>query len=301
MQEFRNEPLARQGFWRLGGPMERLCVVDTVAELRALGAVQHVLGNGSNLLIPDEGLPGTTVRLAGEFRALEVPKDDGERAAVAVGAGLLNAALLNRLQSLGFGGLGCLAGVPGSVGGAVAMNAGTALGEIGERLLAVEGADGERIDRRALAMAYREGGLPSGFIVTRAWFLVSRGERAAEQERVAAHLARRKATQPLDQPSCGSVFRNPPQDHAGRLIESVGLKGRRVGAAQISEKHANFIVNLGGASAMDAMRCIRLAWETVRAETGVELTPEVHVLGDWPAEIWPFPTSAPPAPVPPIG
>ena len=110
----------------------------------------------------------------------------------------------------------------------------------------------------------------------------------AEQERIAHHLARRKATQPLELRSCGSVFRNPPGDHAGRLIESVGLKGHRIGSAAISERHANFIVNLGGATAADVMGCIRLAWERVRDETGVRLVPEVHVLGEWPSEVWPL-------------
>jgi UDP-N-acetylmuramate dehydrogenase len=295
VKELRNEPLARHGFWRIGGPLERLCVVDTGAELASLGAIATVLGNGSNLLVPDEGLPGTTVRLSGSFREMTVlPGDPAwpDEVRIRVGAGLLNAPLLARLDRLGLSGLGCLAGVPGTLGGAVAMNAGTALGEIAERLVSVEGADGTILSRSGLPMRYREGGLPPGFVVVAATLSVSRRDQAEESARIAAHLARRKATQPLDQPSCGSVFRNPPGDHAGRLIESVGLKGFRSGGARISPVHANFIVNEGGATALDAMRCIRTAWDTVRRETGVCMVPEVHVLGQWPPDLWPLPSAA---------
>jgi UDP-N-acetylmuramate dehydrogenase len=286
--EQRDEPLARQGYWRVGGPMDRFVVVDSAAELaevrRGPGPL-HVLGNGSNLLVPDEGLRGTTIRLGAGFRTVELLPGDRVR----VGAGLLNVVLLQRLARLGLAGLGCLAGVPGTVGGAVAMNAGTALGEIGGRLVSVEGVgDGPTILRREdLPMAYREGGLPEGFIVTAV--VLQLHHDPGEAEAIAAHLARRRATQPLDLPSCGSVFRNPPGDHAGRLIEAVGLKGHRIGDAAISERHANFIVNLGSATAADVMACIRLAHARVLAETGVRLEPEVRVLGAWPD--WPLPQS----------
>ena len=291
MRELREEPLSRHGFWRVGGPLERLCVVDSGAELRALGRDVHVLGNGSNLLIPDAGLPGTTVRLAGEFRELSVVSESGGEVVVRAGGGLLNTVLLQRLEKLGLCGLGCLAGVPGTVGGAVAMNAGTVLGEVSAIVVAVEGASGDRVSRAELPMRYREGGLPTGFIVTAANFPCARAGVEAERSAVASHLARRKASQPLDLPSCGSVFRNPPGDHAGRLIELVGLKGWQSGGAQISPKHANFIVNVEAATATDVMRCIRKAWDTVLAETGVRLVPEVHVLGEWDPEIWPLPAA----------
>lgn len=288
MKELREEPLSRQGFWRVGGPAERFVVVDTLAELRVVGEVALVLGAGSNLLAPDVGLRGTVLRLGGELRGMNVA------AGVArIGAGLPNAVALARLDKLGLAGLGCLAGVPGTLGGAVAMNAGTALGELEAVLVAVEGLrEGEhvRIERVDLPMRYREGGLPPGMIVTTVEVRVQ-DDGGAERARIEHHLARRKATQPLDLPSCGSVFRNPPGDAAGRLIESVGLKGHRVGGAQISEKHANFIVNLGGASAADVMGCIRAAWDGVRRETGIRLTPEVHVVGEWAPEVWPLPAA----------
>jgi UDP-N-acetylmuramate dehydrogenase len=298
MPTLLNEPLARHGWWRVGGPMDRFVIADTLDELvqaraAAAGGPLLLLGNGSNLLAPDDGVRGTVVRLGAAFRSTDVVADDGDAVRLRVGAGLPNAVLLARLAKLGLGGAGSLAGVPGTVGGAVAMNAGTVLGEIADALDAVEGLDatgGTRaIARAALPMAYREGGLPEGFIVTAATLRLSRGAFAEEQAHIAHHLARRKATQPLDLPSCGSTFRNPPGDAAGRLIEAAGLKGHTVGAAQISPKHANFIVNLGGARASDVMACIRAAWSGVRERCGVTLVPEVHVVGEWPADVWPLP------------
>ncbi len=288
MRELLGEPLSRHGYWRVGGPLERLVVAETAAQLTGLADVRLVLGNGSNLLIPDAGLRGTTVRLAGEFRGLEVLRRTEDDLVLLTGAGLLNAVLLSRLDRLGLGGLACLAGVPGSVGGAVAMNAGTALGELADCLVAVVGIDGQRIERGGLEMRYRHGGLPDGFIVVAAELRASRVGLDDERRRVADHLSRRKATQPLDLPSCGSVFKNPAGDHAGRLIEGVGLKGWRSGAAEISARHANFIVNHGDASAHDVMTCIRTAWGRVLQETGVALVPEVQVFGEWPAELWPL-------------
>lgn len=288
-----DEPLARHGFWRVGGPLDTLVVVDSVEELVPILAEGpwQVLGNGSNLLAPDEGLRGRTIRLAGAFRELHVVAERGDEVEVAVGAGLLNAVLLSRLLRLGLGGAASLAGVPGTVGGAVVMNAGTTLGEIGEvvRWVEVCGEGGvRRIERADLPMHYREGGVPAGVVVTAVGLGLRRAGFAEEQARVSRHLARRKATQPLDLPSCGSVFRNPPGDAAGRLIESVGLKGHTIGGASISARHANFIVNLGEARAADVMRCIRLAHDTVLRETGVSLEPEVRVLGRWDPELWPL-------------
>lgn len=276
--------------------MERLVFVDDAEELASVlasggGRPIHVLGNGSNLLIPDAGLRGTVVKLGGTFRESRILSEEAGTVRLHVGAGLLNAVLLARVAKLGLAGLGPLAGVPGTVGGAVAMNAGTALGEVADVLESIEGIGPGgtcTLARAELPMSYREGGLPDRFIVTAAVFRLTRAGFEEEQARTAAHLARRKATQPLDLPSCGSVFRNPVGDHAGRLIEAVGLKGHREGGAAISERHANFIVNVGGATAANVMACIRLAFDRVRAETAVSLVPEVHVLGEWPRTEWPL-------------
>lgn len=302
MQVKEHEPLARLAWWRVGGPAGRFVVVETAAELAAElretgGRPPLVLGNGSNLLAPDEGIAGTVLRLGGDFRATEVvhthTRVDGRAITrVRVGAGLPNTVLLNRLQKLRLGGAASLAGVPGTMGGAIAMNAGTTLGEIGDVVHAVEGIDaaGElrTLARDDLPMRYREGGLPAGFVVTAAVLNLTPDGFPEEQEAIAHHLARRKATQPIDLPSCGSTFRNPQGDTAGRLIEAAGMKGHREGAAEISRKHANFIVNLGDATATDVMRCIRAAWEGVRAHAGVSLHPEVHVVGRWDAAMWPL-------------
>ncbi len=286
MQQFSGERLSKLGYWRVGGPMEDFALVESVEELVELyPKIRWILGNGSNLLAPDQGLAGLTVRLS--LKETEWLPGDRLRA----GAGLLNTVLLSRVSRQGLCGLASLAGVPGTVGGAVAMNAGTALGEVAEVLEAVEGVDARgfrSIPREELPMHYREGGLPEGFVVTAAIFRLRREGLEEERQKVNHHLQRRMATQPLDLPSCGSVFRNPPGDHAGRLIESVGLKGWRSGGACISERHANFIVNTGDATANDVMSCIRTAWERVRDHAGVVLVPEVRVLGDWPVEVWPL-------------
>lgn len=291
------DTFAKLGYWRIGGPIERLERPANEDELqRAVLAAQDrgrgffVLGKGSNLLVSDEGLAGTTVVLGGELARVDV-LDDGEQVHVRVGAGVANAVLLNRhLGSLA--GLGPLAGVPGTMGGAIAMNAGTSLGEIGDVVARVEGLDrdGRRVvlERADLPVRYRNGGLPEGFTVTAAVLRLSRAGAAEEKARVLEHLARRSATQPLDVPSCGSVFRNPPGDSAGRLIEAAGLKGWRHGGAQVSEKHANFIVNRGGATASDALACIREALGAVWRQHGVLLSPEVHVVGRWDEKLWPW-------------
>jgi Tol biopolymer transport system component len=187
----------------------------------------------------------------------------------------------------GLGGLAPLAGVPGTIGGAIRMNAGTRLGEISERVHSVELllADGrvERVDAASLRFAYRTAHLPADAIVTRAWFRVSDEGVDAERAAIAEHLAYRKATQPLELPSCGSVFKNPPGDSAGRLVEAAGLKGKVSGGAQVSELHANFIVNRGDATAADVLSLVRLARDTVRERFAVTLEPEVHTAGDWPS------------------
>ena len=139
-----------------------------------------------------------------------------------------------------------------------------------------------------IGFSYRWARLPEGAIITQVQLQLSQEIYEEERESMAEHIAYRKRTQPLDQPSCGSVFKNPQGDHAGRLIEDVGLKGHKHGGARISAKHANFIVNEGGATAMDVHHLIHLAQETVRERHGVTLEPEVHAVGDWPDGLWPL-------------
>jgi UDP-N-acetylmuramate dehydrogenase len=279
--------VAKLGFWRLGGPVDVWVEVPSRAQLEgvmALGAPVTVLGNGSNSLVSDAGLRGVGIRLAGELREARFGEDAlGPR--VEAGGGLLNAVLLRRVEQAGLGGLAALAGVPGTVGGAIRLNAGTALGEIGAAVLSVDvvlpGGQSRTLQAEDLCFRYRHATLPEGAVVVAAALRLRAEGVEEERAAIAHHLQRRKATQPLELPSCGSVFKNPPGDHAGRLIEAAGLKGARRGDAQISEKHANFIVNLGHATAADVLALIRLARDTVREQTGVVLEPEVHVLGDW--------------------
>lgn len=280
-------PAAKLGFWRLGGPVDVYVEVPSRAALAgvlSLGASVTVLGNGSNSLISDAGLRGIGIRLVGELREARFEEDAGGPL-VHAGGGLLNAVLLRRVEQAGLGGLAALAGVPGTVGGAIRLNAGTALGEIGAAVLSVEvylpGGQSQALQAEDLCFRYRHATLPVGAVVASAALRLRAEGVEEERAAIAHHLQRRKATQPLELPSCGSVFKNPPGDHAGRLIESVGLKGARRGDAQISEKHANFIVNLGRATAADVLTLIRLARDTVAERTGVVLEPEVHVLGEW--------------------
>lgn len=305
----RDVPLSKLGFWRIGGPADLSVQATSNAQLsatlsaaQALGVPVSVLGKGSNLLVADAGVRGLVLRLEGAFR--ESGPDPAVPGTWVCGGGLPNTVLLQRLKRAGQGGLACLAGVPGTVGGAVRMNAGWSLGELSDVLVQVELAlpDGSlhTVPASALDLRYRRATLPPGALVTRAWVRLLQDPAAVAQEakNVAQYLARRKATQPLDQPSCGSVFKNPPGDAAGRLIDTAGLKGARQGGAQISTKHANFIVNTGGATAMDVYGLIRTARNTVHAHHGVVLEPEVHAVGDWPEGHWPLPPPSAVAPSP---
>lgn len=295
-------PLARRGWWRVGGPADlwaELSTPDQLALALALardnGLPVSVVGNGSNLLVADAGIRGLVIKLVGAFRDSAV-EDGPEGPLLVAGGGAQNVVLLKRLDKAGLHGLGALAGVPGTLGGAVRMNAGTHLGELGDRVHSVELAlpDGTllRQPAAALAFGYRRATLPPGAIVTRAWIRVGADGLDAARAAVAHHLARRRATQPLDQPSCGSTFKNPPGDAAGRLIDAAGLKGHRIGGAQISEKHANFFLNTGSATATDLHALVCHARAAVHAAFGIALVPEVHPAGDWPPGSWPLPPLA---------
>jgi len=271
-------PLHKAAFWRVGGPAEHLVEVHTLDQLVIASQFEGpvtVLGRGSNALIHAEGIPGLTLRLRGELADLK-----GGRA----GAGLWLNVLLNRLDKSGLAGAEMLAGVPGTVGGAVVMNAGTSLGEISDIVesVTVVTRDGVvEIPGAECGFGYRTSALPRGVVA----FADLRfcedpdGSRAADRR---AFLERRKATQPLSQPSCGSTFTNPPGDYAARLIDAAGLKGHRIGGAEISEKHANFFLNTGDATAQDIAALIRHARRVVFERFGVDLEPEVKLLGPWP-------------------
>ena len=284
---------AKLGYWRIGGILEHFYIVENVSELQSFlrqNPVITIVGNGSNALMSDQGSSSPCVQLGGAFTEMTVT-ERGLRC----GAGLKNAVFLARLKKLELGGFGCLCGVPGTLGGAIRMNAGTSLGEIGERVIEVEWLDtqGELhvSTKDELMFSYRmTQGLPEEAIVTSVLFeafSMSDPQIKNETQHIQEHLQRRKETQPLHLPSCGSVFTNPKGDYAGRLIEQAGLKGRIIGGAQISEKHANFIVNLGGASARDVYDLIALCRSEVYEQFSVILHPEVRLIGDWEGTQWP--------------
>jgi len=279
-----NEPMSRHTSWRVGGPAElffRPADVDDLASfLGALdpGVPVFWFGLGSNLLVRDGGLPGVVIAASGIFTELEDKGDYRVRA----GASVPCTQLARQCIRWGYGPSEFFAGIPGTLGGALAMNAGAHGGETWERVESVR-----TIDRRG-ELRQRT---PGDYEITYRsvvgaqdeWFVEATlrfdPEASPSMENLKDMLAKRKETQPLGLPSCGSVFRNPPGDHAARLIESCGLKGCRIGEAEVSEKHANFIINRGDASALDVENLILHVQQTVHDATGIELIPEVRVVG----------------------
>ncbi|HET7786229.1 MAG TPA: UDP-N-acetylmuramate dehydrogenase [Myxococcales bacterium] len=297
-------PLAPRTSVRVGGPA-RLVVKPRdppalVAALRVLstaGVGWFSLGGGANTIVGDRGVDGAVLRLGQDFASEEV-EEAGDHVVLTLGAGAPIARFLSLAREQRGVGVAWAAGIPGTVGGMVAMNAGTQTGCLADHLLAAEVATpaGLRwIDAADLKLAYRHCEIPRGAVLTRARCKVRRGSEAEllEQQRAAkADVDRRRATQPLSLPNSGSVFVNPRGDFAGRLIEQAGLKGLVRGGAQISDKHANFIVNLGAATAADVVGLIAQARAAVLAATGIALVPEVRLLGDFepdlPAELLPY-------------
>jgi UDP-N-acetylmuramate dehydrogenase len=282
-----DEPLARKTWWRVGGPADAWMEVDDAETLRRVLSIAHrfaepvfVLGNASNVLVADAGVRGIVLRLAG---ALAESGREGDT--LLLGGGLKLVSLLKRADREEWPGVELFAGIPGTVGGAVRMNAGTKLGEVKDRLVEVEivHADGAAatLPAEQLHLSYRHSELPPGAIVTAARFRLS-GSWHDSRQAIAEHLEWRARTQPTDVPTCGSTFRNPPGDAAGRLIDACGLKGFTIGGAQVSPKHANFVVNLGGATATDLRALIETVRDRVAERTSVLLVPEVIFAGDWP-------------------
>jgi UDP-N-acetylmuramate dehydrogenase len=281
-------PLAPWTSVRVGGAAElwaRPAHPDALVELlriaREEGAPITVLGGGANTLVGDFGVPGVLLKLPADFAPEQVAADEGG-AQLTVGAGAAIARLIVLMKAHRLVGAEFLAGIPGTLGGAVTMNAGTKHGECMSVVEAVELATANGVGwlaRAELPYRYRATQLPQGAVVTRVRFRLGRGDLAQSQAQMEADLGYRKRTQPLSQPNFGSVFKNPAGDHAGRLIEQVGLKGQIIGRAQISTLHANWIVNLGGAKAAEVVALMALAQQRVREATGHELQPEVKRIG----------------------
>lgn len=282
-----DEPMSNHTSWRAGGPAEVFFVpasVDDLANfLSGLDTDTPVFwhGVGTNLLVRDGGIPGVVISAAKMLKYVERVNGLTVRA----GAGLPCTQLARQCIRWGLGPSEFFAGIPGSIGGALAMNAGAHGGETWERVAAVRTIDrsGE-IHERAPAeysIAYRSVTGPAN-----EWFIEGtfqfEPDADPSMETMKAMLERRKATQPLGLPSCGSVFRNPPGDFSARLIEAAGLKGFRIGGAEVSEKHANFIINRDNATASDIEELIEHVRRTVREVHGVELLHEVKIVGEVP-------------------
>ncbi len=285
-QIVRDAPLAARTAIRVGGPADLLvrpADPDALAELlravRELGVPLAVLGGGANTLVADAGVRGVVLKLPQDFPGESV---EGERLVLAGGAP--TSRLPARAHAHGLTGMEFIAGIPGTLGGAVAMNAGTRIGEMRDVVTRVELATAEGagfVPASALGFGYRTCRLPVGAVVTRLEVELRPGDVATSQAVMREDRDRRRRTQPLDRPTFGSTFTNPPGDHAGRLIESVGLKGHRVGNATWSDVHANFIVNLGGAAAADVLALIRLARRRVQERYGIRLDTEVRFVGEF--------------------
>jgi UDP-N-acetylmuramate dehydrogenase len=282
-----NQPMSAHTSWRVGGPAQRCYRPADLADLQqflaTLPATEPLywVGLGSNLLVRDGGIRGTVILPFGGLSRLEALGP----AALRVGAGVACAKVARFAARAGLTGAEFLAGIPGTMGGALAMNAGAFGGETWPLVASVQTLDraGEVHVRlpEAYTVAYRSVVGPDQEWFVGADLQLRRGESTAAQARIKELLERRSATQPVQQPNCGSVFRNPPQDFAARLIESCGLKGERIGNAQVSEKHANFIVNLGQATAADIEALLHYVQVQVKERHGVWLQPEVRIIGEF--------------------
>ena len=281
----RNEPLRKHTSWRVGGPADLFYTPTSVADLKRIlsdlppATPVHWLGLGSNLLVRDGGIRGAVIATGGLPRELERLDEHRVRAS----AGLACMLLAKRCVRWQLGPAAFFAGIPGTVGGALAMNAGAFGGETWTHVESVTTIDrsGEVRERtRAeFEIGYRSVRGPAA-----EWFLAATFElehdASSSMDAIKTLLARRNAAQPLGVPSCGSVFRNPPGDFAGRLIEQAGQKGRRLGGAMVSDKHANFILNVSDATAADIETLIDEVRAAVERTSGVQLELEVRVIGE---------------------
>ncbi len=282
------EPMSRHTTFQIGGPADRLVTVEAVSQLKGLLAVLQeegmpflLLGKGSNLLVSDRGIRGAVLLLSGELKRVELLSGGLVRA----GAGASLASVCAFARDRGLTGLEFAWGIPGSVGGAAYMNAGAYGGEmkdVVERVfhLGPAGEEGSASGEK-LRFSYRKSRYTGGReVITSVEYRLSPGDPAQIAAQMEDLMARRKGKQPYDMPSAGSVFKRPEGYYAAALIEECGLKGRQVGGAQVSPKHAGFIVNTGGATCADVLELIRQIQREVYERKGVRLEPEIRVTGE---------------------
>lgn len=279
----KDVPLSRHTTWKVGGPAEFLVQANDVSSLVALLKIVRaeevplfVLGKGSNILVSDRGLQGIAMRLGGEFTSIDV---SGE--ALQAGGGAPLGSLVGKSLKASLEGFEFAVGIPGTVGGAVMTNAGAFSGSIAEVIGEVETLtlDGEQTRHTDIENVYRSPLVSRGEIVTCARFRLKNGSADRIRNMMDSAKAKRKETQPWGKATAGSVFKNPPGDSAGRMIEECGLKGKSVGGARVSDTHANFIINDGTAKASDIKRLIDLIRGEVRVRFGLDLELEIQLVG----------------------
>ena len=285
LKYLRNEPLKKHTSFRIGGPADYFCVPKNIAELQEALAFAHqnklpvaVIGAGTNLLALDHGFSGLVIKLGGGLNRSVV-----RGRVVHAGAGTFLPQLLSALNRRGLSGLEFLAGIPGTLGGAAVMNAGAWGKEIGSYIEQVKVIDRQGnlqvLDKKQLAFGYRRSLLQTGkYVVAEVVLRLRRGAAGRIRKKIAGFLARRKLNQPLGSPNAGSIFRNPKGKFAGQLLEAAGCKGVRVGDAQVSVKHANFILNLGEAKARDVLKLMTRMQHAVKRKFKVRLEPELKIM-----------------------
>ncbi len=278
-----NEPMAKYTSMRVGGPADyylepadKADLVEIVKYFQSNKFPYIMVGRGSNILVSDKGIRGAVINIEAALPHVRLEGD-----LVVAEAGITLAKFVDFCVQQGLAGVEMLAGIPGSMGGAIVMNAGAHGGEISDHLVEVEvfrNGRVQKIPKLEAGFAYRTSAF-GGDIVLSASFRLPKGNKEELLNKRRELILKRNTTQPLQLPNSGSMFKNPPGHFAARLIEQAGLKGKRVGNAQISEKHANFIVNLGGAKASDVLTLIDLARRTVHQNTGILLELEVKLVG----------------------
>lgn len=290
----RNEPLSRHTSFGIGGPADLLVYPadkdDLAALLREIGAQKLnsvVLGGGTNILVRDGGFRGVAISLR-RLNAIRVERKyrslGGTYAVVYAEAGAALAKVISFTANEALTGLEFAAGIPGTLGGAVCMNAGTAEGEMGDVVetvtLLTPGGELVTLSKEEMRFGYRNANVPAGHVVLSALLQLRHDEKKKIEAKVKALMDKRKDRQPWGLPNAGSMFKNPLDESAGKLIESAGLKGKTVGGAKVSEKHANFIVNTGKAKAADVLALMELVKQTVLDVHGARLEPEIKIIGE---------------------
>ncbi|MDD3044585.1 MAG: UDP-N-acetylmuramate dehydrogenase [Candidatus Delongbacteria bacterium] len=278
-----DEQMSAHTYYRIGGPAAVYAAPDGSKELAAVVEVckennipYYILGRGSNILVSDRGFDGCVIDMTESFRDIAA-----EGNLIAAGAGSLLSAVAKEAAENSLTGFEELAGIPGTVGGALVMNAGCYGKEISSLVLSADIlSEGKivKIEKNDIGFGYRHSGL-KGRIVTGAVFALEKGDPEAIGSKMAEYSALRRSKQPLNYPSCGSVFKRPQEGFAGKFIEDAGLKGKTIGSAMVSDLHAGFIINTGTATAQDVLSLIKLIKVTVKEKFGVELNEEVIYLG----------------------